>query len=79
MFLADTLSRPMDLTRSLTLSDDHLLQTKILSSDDPVLQVLSTIIRCGWPESKSNVPESIHAYFDFRDELMVHDQLVFKR
>ena len=35
-------------------------------------------IWCGWPESKSNVPESIHAYFDFRDELMVQDQIVFK-
>ena len=40
MFLANTLSRPTYLTRSLALSDDHLLQIKRLSSDDPVLQVL---------------------------------------
>ena len=94
MFLADTLSRAhlpevsacefaqslqdVDHTTSLALSDDRLQQFKHASADDPVLQVLRETIRRGWPQSKSDVPESIHAYFDFRDELTIQDQLVFK-
>ena len=94
MFLADTLSRAflpdvsacefsrsledVDHTITLALSEDHLQQVKHMSADDPVLQVLREVIRHGWPESKSDVPESIHAYYDFRDELTVQDQLVFK-
>ena len=32
----------------------------------------------GWPESKSEVPEILQAYFSFRDELTLQNQLVFK-
>ena len=49
-----------------------------VETDDPVMQVLHETIRRGWPESKSDVPESIHPYFDVRDELIVEDELVFK-
>ena len=94
MFLADTLSRAhlpdvgacefsqtledVDHTASLSFSDDRLQQVRHASADDPVLQVLRGIIRHGWPTSKSEVPECAHAYFDFRDELTVQEQLVFK-
>ena len=37
-----------------------------------------TKLFCGWRESKSYVPESIHAYIHFQDELTVQDQMVFK-
>ena len=75
MFLADTLSRAplpdisacdftrslqdVDHTASLALSDIWLLQFKHASADDPVLEVLGEMIRHGWPERKSDVPESI--------------------
>ena len=45
---------------------------------DPVMQALRETILRGWPESKSDVPECVLPYFDFRDELTVQDQLVFK-
>lgn len=35
-------------------------------------------IKQGWPETKSEVPEMLHSYYDFRDELTVQDNLVFK-
>ena len=63
---------------TLPHSDDQLQQFKHASAEDPVLQVLGEMIRRGWPERKSEVPESIHACFDFRDELTIQDQLVFK-
>ena len=94
MFLADTLSRAylpevhtcdfsqqlesMDHTKTHTLAENHNVQIKHASSDDPVLQVLCETVQGDWPESKSEVPECIRAYFDFRDELTIHDHLVFK-
>ena len=68
----------MDHTISLALSDDRLQQFKHTLADDPLLQVLLEIIRHGLPESKSKVLESICAYYDFLDELIIQDQLVFK-
>ena len=94
MYIADTLSRAyldqvhtchsvtdlegIDHTRSLSLTDERLQQFVHISADDPVLQELRKIILQGWPETKSEVPEFLHAYYDFRDELTVQDQLVFK-
>ena len=94
MFLADTLSRAylpkvgacefsrhledVDHTVSLAIPKECLRELTHASSDDTVLQVLRETICRGWPESRSDVPEIIHAYYDFRDELTVQDQLVFK-
>ena len=49
-----------------------------MCADDPVMSVLREMILRGWPESKSDVPETVHPYYNFRDELTVQDQLVFK-
>ena len=69
-------------TASLTLSDDRIQRFKYALADDPVLQVLRETIRHAyaykWPESKSDVPKSVHTYYDFCDELIVQSQLVFK-
>ena len=67
-------------TASLTLSDDRIQRFKYALADDPVLQVLWETIRHAkkWPESKSDVPKSVHTYYDFCDELIVQSQLVFK-
>ena len=94
MFLADTLSRAylhdinacefsqqleeVDHTVLLAMTEERLQQLTHASSHDPVLQVLRETICRGWPESKSDVPDSIHAYYDFRDELTVQDLFVFK-
>jgi len=94
MFVADTLSRAylpaantgdfahsleeVDHTVSLSLSTERLQQIKHASRDDPVLQRLWETIQRGWPQSKSDISECLHAYYDFRDELIVQDELVFK-
>ena len=94
MFLADTLSRAylhdinacefsqqleeVDHTVLLAMTEERLQQLTHASSHDPVLRVLQETICRGWPESKSDVPDSIHAYYDFRDELTVQDLLIFK-
>ena len=91
LYLADTLSRAylpgvnasqelvgIDHASSLALTPDRLLQFQHSSADDPILLELRKNIQQGWPESKSDVTEALHAYYDFRDDLTVQDQLVFK-
>ena len=43
-----------------------------------MLQILRDTIQQGWPEKMSEVPECIHVYYSFREELTVQDQVVFK-
>ena len=94
MFLADTLSRAflptmntsdfvlsleeVDHTMTLAIPEDQLQELKQVAGQDHVSQALSSTIRQGWPDSKSEVTELVHPYFDIRDELTVQDELVFK-
>ncbi len=94
VFLADTLSRAflpavkasdfvlyleeVDHTMTLAIPEDQLQELKQVAGQDPVSQVLSSTIRQGWPNSKSEVTELVHPYFDIRGEFTVQDELVFK-
>ena len=72
----------VDHNFSPAMTEDHLQPLTHASSHDSshdsVLQVLQETICRGLPENKSEVPDSIHAYYDFQDELTVQDQLVFE-
>ena len=57
----------------LAVSKDRLIQIKLASTDVPTLQVLRETIQQGWPESKTEVPPAVRAYFDFQDELTIQD------
>ena len=94
MFLADTLSRAylpevnvcdhdhdleaIDHKDNLAVSAERCQQISHASADDPVLQQLRATIRRGWPETKSDLPECLYPYFDYRDTLTVQEELVFK-
>ena len=94
MYLADTLSRAyleashiceavqeleeIDLTTSLAISAEELQRMRHASADDLILQELRKAIRQGWPASKTDTPECLHAYYDVRDELTAQNELVFK-
>ena len=93
MFLADTLSRAYlpeintcdfarelegtDHQEDLPLTEARWQQIKHSSADDPVLQQLRATIKQGWPQTRSETPEPLRAYFDFR-ELTAQNELVFK-
>ena len=42
------------------------------------MQELHQVIQCGWPSSKAELPDVARPYFDFCDQLIVQDQLIFK-
>ena len=68
----------VDHTSPLMVKKERLQQIKHATNDDPVLLQLQQTIQSGWPNDKRKVPPSIRAYYDFRDELIVQDHLVFK-
>ena len=87
MYLADTLSRAcLPEVHTCAFAEEleeiglgyHRRLFAAVQTCIPVMQALWETILQGWPESKSDVPECVHPYFDFRDELTIQDQLVFK-
>ena len=69
----------VDHTALLAVSEDCLQQIRHASATDSVLTVLQHTIQHGWPNDKKKVPNNIKAYYnDYRDELIVQDQLAFK-
>ena len=94
MYLADTLSRASlkNITQSkaeeetesihaadfLSVSEPQLTEIQAETAQDDTLQQLKKTIISGWPETKKEVPVSLHPYFLVRDELSAQDGLIFK-
>ena len=66
----------VDHTLSLALTPERLQHA--VPANDTVLQELQKIIQQRWPDGKSSLQPVLHACYDFRDELTIQDQLVFK-
>ena len=49
-----------------------------MTNKDPILQLMKTTIQEGWPTSKSKVIPVLQHYWDFKEELAVHDDVIFK-
>ncbi|XP_041472558.1 uncharacterized protein K02A2.6-like [Lytechinus variegatus] len=62
----------------LSLPDDRIAEIKRQTANDPTLCQLKDTILEGWPDHKSQLPQSLTPYFGFRDELSVSDDLIFK-
>ena len=60
------------------MSPERLQQIKHATKEDPALALLSEVIHMGWPEEKKCVPPAVQPYWDCRDELVIHGQLIFK-
>ncbi|CAB4029075.1 Transposon Ty3-G Gag-Pol poly [Paramuricea clavata] len=92
MFLADTLSRAsipgdgksgpefetINMMKYLPISDERLKEIQRETKSDESLQVLTTVIRQGWPEQKEDLPNVVTPYFNIRDEMSIQDGLVFR-
>ena len=64
---------------SLTVSSERLAQLQKATERDTVLQTLKTTMLVGWPEQKSQVPIPIRDYWNYQDEISLHNGILFKR
>ena len=91
MYLADTLSRAypsndktgdsfehIHMTKYLPISEQRLHAIRQATEEDDTLQLLRQVVLEGWPEDKSDVPSLVMPYFSFRDEISIHDGLLFR-
>ncbi|KAF6208678.1 hypothetical protein GE061_017136 [Apolygus lucorum] len=60
------------------MSKTRVKEAQALTSLDKELAPLKDTILSGWPEEKSMLPEIIQKHWAYRDELAVHEDLVFK-
>lgn len=59
-------------------STSRLEQIRTLTRQDPQLILLANIIQHGWPNQRSECPSEIHDFWNYRDELSVHDGIIVK-
>ncbi|PIK42442.1 hypothetical protein BSL78_20701, partial [Apostichopus japonicus] len=94
MYLADTLSRAflqneersavevetesVNIIDFLPVSKATRKQIQDSTNSDPVCQNLKRYITEGWPEDKKLLPTGTSPYFQIRDELSIHDGIIFK-
>ena len=64
-----------ELTGFNSLSIDKICHH---TSKDQTMQLLIQHINEGFPESSTKLPDSLKAYFSFRDELMVCNAIILK-
>ena len=93
LYLADTLSRAylpttvhptgaefenINAAAFLPVSTSRLREIQQATEDDENLQALKAIILRGWPDDRSQLPEQTTPYFSMRDELSLHDGVIFR-
>ena len=62
----------------LPISQERYCEFQQATAADPTLQVLSTVIRNGWPCHKQELPLAVREYWSCRDEISEIDGLLFK-
>ena len=67
----------MNLFDAIKLSPERLAQLQICTAQDPVLLTLITTVITGWPELRAQVPIPIREYWCYRDEISVHNGVLF--
>ena len=67
------------ITSTLLASPIKLEQIRKEITNDPTLCKLRNVIFQGWPAVREECPQSLHEYWNFREELTIEDGLILKR
>ena len=68
----------VDMTKHLAVTRERLAEFQQKTKDDAVMQQLKYTIELGWPERREAVPSEIRAFYSYRDELTVQDEILFR-
>ena len=91
VLFADTLSRLVEqgsareipgldisIAQVLKVEPTRLESLQEDTKADPTLAELTDLILTGWPNNMQDIPEHLHPYWCFRDELTILDGLIMK-
>ena len=62
----------------LPISDPKLEEIRSATEHDTTMTMLSNTIKSGWPEKRSQVPQELRDYWNYRDELSESSGIIFK-
>ena len=74
----DQLEEELEVHVVLPMSEERLHQLQEESNADKDIQQLKELIVNGWPKYKSQVSPKIRVYWDFKEEMSINDEIVFK-
>ena len=85
----DNVSTPDDLSEDLVcavnsvinnlpISDPKLEAIRLACANDPTIVTLQSAITSGWPENRSEIPQELRPYWNFRDELSTVRGIILK-
>lgn len=64
-------------TQLLAVTEERFQQLRHTEADELCIRLKQTILK-GWPDSKSKLPKELTPFFNFLDELVIQDGLIFK-
>lgn len=77
-YLEGTEELELDNLEVLPMSEAKIKQFMIETKEDVVLQILKKQINEGWPNKIKDIPKEITPYWNYREELSVVKDLIFK-
>ena len=66
------------ITQNLPYTDQKLNEVRSKTESDPILIILKDVILQGWPEKRKDCNSQVLEYWNFRDELSVVDNIIYK-
>ena len=63
---------------NLPVSDPKLQEIRSATGQDSTIMTLRNTIRSGWPEKRSQIPQELREYWNYRDELSEADGIILK-
>ncbi|KAK3756012.1 hypothetical protein QZH41_003623 [Actinostola sp. cb2023] len=62
----------------IKVSSERLAQIQKSTGQDPVLETLKSTTLTGWPETKDQLPLNIREYWNYREEITLHNGILLK-
>ena len=63
---------------SIKVAPERLTQLQKATAQDLALETLKTTVATGWPEKKEQVPIQVRDFWNYREEISLHNGILFK-
>ena len=63
---------------SIKVAPERLTQLQKATAQDLALETLKTTVVAGWPEKKEQVPIQVRDFWNYREEISLHNGILFK-
>ena len=72
------LDEELEISMVLAVSEQKLKQIREETDKDESLRLLKSVIMDGWPDTRSELNTNVQDFWNYRDELSVYNDIIFK-